>query len=283
MRNTLLLLSAFLALFTLASCGKKTPMSKNPAANQALCSYEEALFQLLNGDFTLVVGLDASFPPYGFRDEATGELVGFDLDLAKEVAVRRGWKVKFQAIDWDAKDAELNSGSINCIWNGFTINGREEYYTWSEPYVDSSQVILVRKDSPIHTKAQLAGTTVEAQADSSGLKALQSEECTELRNSLKAIVEVPTFNQAYMELQAGACDAVVIDYSVAVRLMKGNDVARMLEENLTTEQYGIGFKLGNTAIRDLVQETMDQMHEDGTFTKISQKWFDGEDVSIQKK
>ncbi|MGN0866553.1 MAG: transporter substrate-binding domain-containing protein [Oligosphaeraceae bacterium] len=283
MRNTLLLFSAFLAIFALASCGKKTPASKNPAANQALCSYEEALVQLLDGDFTLVVGLDASFPPYGFRDEATGELVGFDLDLAKEVARRRGWKIKLLAIDWDAKDAELNSGSINCIWNGFTINGREEYYTWSEPYVDSSQVILVRKDSPIQTKADLAGTIVEAQADSSGLKALQSDECAELRNSLKTILEVPTFNQAYMELQAGACDAVVIDYSVAVRLMKGNDVARMLDENLTTEQYGIGFKLGNTAIRDLVQETLDEMHQDGTFTSISRKWFDGEDVTIQKK
>ena len=282
-RFSLYLLLAALLVLPLASCGKKGQAAKNPAVNQSEYSYEEAVEQLNSKDFTLIVGLDASFPPYGFIDGETGQLVGFDLDLAKEVAVRRGWKISLQPIDWDAKDAELNSGSINCIWNGFTINGREDLYTWSEPYVDSSQVILVRKDSPIQGKGDLAGKTVEAQADSSGLKALQSEECAELRKSLKGIVEVPNFNQAFMELQAGACDALVIDYSVAVRLMKGSDAVRMLQENLTTEQYGVGFKLGNTALRDQVQETLDQMHEDGTFSKISRQWFDGEDVSIQKK
>jgi polar amino acid transport system substrate-binding protein len=275
-------LAAFLALFVmlaLASCGK------NPASNAATTQdehgYDAAAAQLDTGDFTLVVGFDASFPPYGYQDD-NGELVGFDLDLAKEVAKRRGWKVELRPIDWDSKDAELSSGSINCIWNGFTINGREDLYTWSEPYVDSSQVILVRKDSPIYTKADLANKVVEAQADSSGLKALQDPSCDELRKSLRQVIEVPNFNLAYMELQAGTCDAVVIDYSVAVRLMKGNDVARMLDENLTTEQYGIGFKLGNTALRDKVQETLDQMHTDGTFSTISKKWFDGEDVTIQK-
>lgn len=275
-------LAAFLALFVmlaLASCGK------NPASNAATTQdehgYDAAAAQLDTGNFTLVVGFDASFPPYGYQDD-NGELVGFDLDLAKEVAKRRGWKVELRPIDWDSKDAELSSGSINCIWNGFTINGREDLYTWSEPYVDSSQVILVRKDSPIYTKADLANKVVEAQADSSGLKALQDPSCDELRKSLRQVIEVPNFNQAYMELQAGTCDAVVIDYSVAVRLMKGNDVARVLDENLTTEQYGIGFKLGNTALRDKVQETLDQMHADGTFSTISKKWFDGEDVTIQK-
>lgn len=231
---------------------------------------------------TLIVGFDAAYPPYGFVAD-DGSYTGFDLDLAQAVCEMEGWEFKAEPIDWDAKDALLGAGTINCIWNGFTINGREDLYTWSEPYVDSSQVILVRKDSPIQAKGDLAGKTVEAQADSSGLKALQSEECAELRKSLKGIVEVPNFNQAFMELQAGACDALVIDYSVAVRLMKGSDAVRMLQENLTTEQYGVGFKLGNTALRDQVQETLDQMHEDGTFSKISRQWFDGEDVSIQKK
>lgn len=231
---------------------------------------------------TLIVGFDAAYPPYGFVAD-DGSYTGFDLDLAQAVCEMEGWEFKAEPIDWDAKDALLGAGTINCIWNGFTINGREDLYTWSEPYVDSSQVILVRKDSPIQGKGDLAGKTVEAQADSSGLKALQSEECAELRKSLKGIVEVPNFNQAFMELQAGACDALVIDYSVAVRLMKGSDAVRMLQENLTTEQYGVGFKLGNTALRDQVQETLDQMHEDGTFSKISRQWFDGEDVSIQKK
>ena len=123
----------------------------------------------------LVVGFDASFPPYGYIDEATNEYVGFDLDLAAEVCERNNWELVKTPIDWDAKDFELNSGAIDCIWNGFTINGREDSYTWSEPYVDNSQVFVVAKDSGIKEFKDLAGKTVLVQADSSALHALQPE------------------------------------------------------------------------------------------------------------
>ena len=98
------------------------------------------------------VGFDAEYPPYGFKDEKTGDYTGFDLELAEEVCNRRGWTLKKQPIDWDAKDMEINSGAIDCLWNGMTYTGRENDYTWSEPYVDNSIVIAVTADSDIRPR-----------------------------------------------------------------------------------------------------------------------------------
>ena len=285
-----MLKKALFSLFSLCAlvilttgCGEKSDYTSsiNPASQQEKFTEEEANAFLKKGDFTLIVGFDASFPPYGYQNE-DGELVGFDLDLAKEVAKREGWKIELRPIDWDAKDAELDSGAINCIWNGFTINGREKLYTWTEPYVDSSQVVMVRKNSGILVLGDLVGKIVEAQADSSGLEAINSDDCKELRASLKRLVEVPNFQQAFMDLQAHACDAVVIDSSVATRLLKDDDTCCTLREVLKAEQYGVGFKKGNTALRDIVQKNIDEMYEDGTFLALSQKWFEGKDVRIVK-
>lgn len=264
-------------------CGKGSDYSAsaNPAAQQVKYSEEDAKKFLDEGEFTFVVGFDANFPPYGFQNE-DGELVGFDLDLATEVAKREGWKIELRPIDWDSKDAELESGAINCIWNGFTINGREDLYTWSEPYLDSSQVVLIRKNSGILQLADLAGKVVEAQSDSSGLKAINDDSYKELRASLKKFNEVPNFNQAFMDLQAHVCDAVVIDYCVAMKLLKDDDTCCLLKEPLVSEKYGVGFKLGNTVLRDVIQKNLDDMYADGTFLALSQKWFDGEDMRIVK-
>lgn len=122
-----------------------------------------------------IVGFDAEFPPYGYKDES-GEYVGFDLDLAAEVCKRQGWELVKQPIDWDSKDMELDSGAIDCIWNGFTMNGREDQYTFSVPYVDNSQVFVVAEDAGIETKADLAGKAVGVQKDSSALAALEGDE-----------------------------------------------------------------------------------------------------------
>ena len=126
---------------------------------------------------TFTVGFDAEFPPYGYKDE-NGEYVGFDLDLADEVCRRRGWTLVKQPIDWDSKDMELSSGAIDCIWNGFTIQGREGDYTWSKPYVDNSQVTVVRGDSEVQKMSDLAGKVVIVQADSSALAAFTGEDAT---------------------------------------------------------------------------------------------------------
>lgn len=225
---------------------------------------------------TFTVGFDAEFPPYGYKDE-NGEYVGFDLDLAAEVCKRNGWKLVKQPIDWDSKDMELKSGSIDCIWNGFTINGREKKYTWSKAYIDNSQVVIVGSDSNIQKLSDLAGKVVVVQADSSALAAFTGEDATKenqaLCKSFSDLQQVSDYNSAFMNLEAGSVDAICMDIGVAsYQVKKRGDAFRMLEERVSTEQYGIGFKLGNTEFRNDVQDALDAMLQDGTYKKIAEKW-----------
>lgn len=227
---------------------------------------------------TFTVGFDAEFPPYGYRAD-NGEYVGFDLDLAQEVCTRKGWELVKQPIDWDAKDMELSSGAIDCIWNGFTINGRENDYTWSVPYVDNSQVIVVAANSGIQSKADLAGKIVAVQKDSSALAALNDEENKEniaLRDSFEKLIEYADYNTAFMDLEQGAVNAVAIDIGVAQYQIsqRAEGAYVMLSEQLASEQYGIGFLKGNEALRDEVQAVLDEMVKDGTFMKIAEKYSD---------
>lgn len=225
----------------------------------------------------LVVGFDAEYPPYGYMDE-NGEYVGFDLDLAQEVCNRKGWELVKTPVDWDGKDMELNSGAIDCIWNGFTINGREDDYTWSEPYVDNSQVVIVKSDAGITSLDGLSGKVVLVQADSAALSALQGDDLKSLTDSFAELTQVPDYNSALMTLESGAADAVALDKVVAdYYLQEKADIFTILSEELSTEQYGIGFKKGNTALKDAVQETLKEMVKDGTFKTIAEKW-DQQDV-----
>jgi len=220
---------------------------------------------------TLTVGFDAAFPPYGYLDEATGEYVGFDLSLAQEVCDRKGWELKKQPIDWDAKDMELSSGTIDCIWNGFTINGREDKYTWSDPYVDNTQVYVVAEDAGIATVADLAGKVVIAQVDSSALHAL--EDMPEVTGTFAELTQVAEYNTAFMSLEAGAADAVAMDIAVAKYQIESRGGGYViLDEYISSEQYGIGFLLGNDALKDEVQAVLYEMVEDGTFAAVAEEW-----------
>ena len=225
-----------------------------------------------------IVGFDAEYPPYGYMAE-DGSYVGFDLDLAQEVCNRNGWELVKQPIDWNSKDMELNSGTIDCIWNGFTMTGREDEYTFSEPYVDNSIVFVVMNDSDIRTEADLAGKVVVTQADSSALAALTNTEDNDenlaLAASFAALEQVADYNTAFMELESGVVDAIAVDIGVAqYQLTSRGDTFRQLEEPLSTEQYAIAFKLGNTELRDQVQATLDEMLEDGTFDEIVANYSD---------
>lgn len=224
---------------------------------------------------TFTVGFDAEFPPYGYMDD-NGEYVGFDLDLAAEVCKRNGWELVKRPIDWDSKDMELSSGSIDCIWNGFTMNGRETEYTWSSPYVDNSQVFVVAEDAGITAATDLAGKAVGVQRDSSALSALNNEEEPDniaLRDSFGSLTEYADYNTAFMDLEAGALDAVAMDIGVAdyqIESRGGGYV--ILDDYLATEQYGVGFLLGNEELRDTVEKTLGEMADDGTFAEIAEKW-----------
>lgn len=263
-KRTLALLGVMvLAIGMLAGCGEKETAGNAQSED----------------DNTFVVGFDASFPPYGYRDD-NGEYVGFDLDLAAEVCERNDWELVKQPIDWDARDFELSSGAIDCIWNGFTINGRENLYTWSEPYVDNSQVFAVAAGNGIESKEDLVGKVVAVQKESSALAALNDEESPEnivLRDSFEELIEYADYNTAFMDLEQGAVDAVAIDIGVAKYQIESREEGAFLmlegdENMLATEQYGIGFLLGNEELRDKVQKTIDEMVADGTFMKIAEQW-----------
>ena len=225
---------------------------------------------------TLIVGFDQDFPPMGFVGD-NGEYTGFDLDLAKEVASRLGLEYKAQPIAWDSKDMELESGNIDCIWNGFTITGREDDYTWTTPYMANKQVFVVANDSDIKSQADLAGKVVEVQADSSAEAALKENQ--DLANTFGQLLTTPDYNTAFMDLEQGAVDAVAMDVIVAGYQIKQRDADfKILDDSLSEEEYGIGFKKGNTELRDKVQGALEEMAADGTLAKISDEWF-GEDVT----
>lgn len=222
---------------------------------------------------TFTVGFDASFPPYGYQEN--GEYVGFDLDLAQEVCDRNGWELVKTPIDWDAKNIELNGGSIDCIWNGFTMNGREDDYTWTPDYINNTQVFAVNKNSGIKKAADLAGKNVLVQADSSALAALQDEENTDIKalaDSFGSLTQVPDYESALMELEAGSADAVAMDEGVALTKQAQNDNIVILDDVISQEQYGIAFKKGNDELRDQVWSTLLEMEKDGTVDKIAAKY-----------
>ncbi|SCW27904.1 polar amino acid transport system substrate-binding protein [Ruminococcaceae bacterium YRB3002] len=232
------------------------------------------------GSKKFVVGFDSEFPPMGFVDDQ-GNYVGFDLDLAQEAAKRMGREYVAQPIAWDSKDQELASGNIDCIWNGFTISGREDKYTWSEAYMSNDQVVVVRNDSDIASLADLAGKKVVVQKDSSGLAAL--EENTDLTSSFAELIQVDTYLNAMMELESGSVDAIVMDEIVArYEIQTSGKAFTVLDEAVASEEYGVGFLLGNNELRDEVQKTLEEMAADGTLAQISNKWF-GSDVTILNK
>jgi len=260
---------------------EKTEPAAEAAAEEKTEAKEETTAEttadtaILGDDGKFVVGFDAEFPPYGYVDD-NGAYVGFDLDLAQAVCDNLGWELVRQPIAWDAKDMELSSGSIDCIWNGFTINGREDAYTWSVPYIDNSQVFVVLKDSGINAKADLAGKNVGVQKDSSALAALTDEENQDnidLAASFAGMTEYDDYNTGFMDLEAGAIDALAVDIGVAnYQLESRGDKFVKLDEVLSTEQYGVGFLLGNTELKDIVEAELLKLNADGTVKKIAEQY-----------
>lgn len=224
-----------------------------------------------------VLGLDDSFPPMGFRDE-NNEIVGYDIDLAREVCSRIGMTFRAQPIDWSAKEQELNTGKISCIWNGLSITPeRLEALTFSQAYLNNAQIVVVKAGSGIKTLADMSGKKLGVQAGSSAADAVDG--VPDFKNSLKEIVEFKENITALNDLEIGGVDGVAMDSVVAEYSIKttGKDFV-ILDEGLAPEQYGIAFKKGNTELRDKVQNALNEMAADGTIAKISEKWF-GRDIS----
>ena len=225
-----------------------------------------------SGEFTLTVGFDQGYPPYGFVGD-DGEYTGFDLDLAAEVAERNGWNLELSAIDWDAKDALLSSGSINCIWNGFTMEDREDDYTFSEPYMLNEQVIVVKSDSGIADSAALAGKTVMTQVDSAALDVLEGD-AADLAATFAggAPQTISDYNNAFMQLESGMVDAVACDLSIANYQMSAKPDTYTIIDTLSSEHYAVGFKQGDEDLAATVTATLKAMYEDGTVQELCDKY-----------
>jgi len=264
--SVILLVTVFVLALTLSGCGD----AKKQDSWQAIKE---------KGEF--VLGLDDSFPPMGFRDE-NGEITGFDIDLAKEVCARLGVDLKLQPISWDAKEQELNTKNIDCIWNGLTITPeREETILFSEPYMNNRQILVVQSDSSFTVLSDLAGKKLGLQAGSSAMDALNSS--AEFKAALGTIVEFNDNMTALMDLEMGGLDVVLMDEIVArFYIQQKNKGYSVLDQDLAGEEYGIGFRKNDQELRDKFQETLEEMTADGTTAEISNKWF-GEDISVISK
>jgi polar amino acid transport system substrate-binding protein len=226
----------------------------------------------------IVIGLDDNFPPFGFHNES-GELVGFDIDMAKEAAKRLGIEVEFKPIDWDSKETELKSKKIDAIWNGLSITPeREKNILFSRPYENGPQILLVRADSAIKGKADLAGKIVGTQQGSTGLEAINQE--PELRDSFKELKAYSDNVTSFMDLQVGRIDAVVVAKTSAGYFMtKNKSDFRIIDVGYPDIPSGVGMRKDDTELKAKLDKVLEEMHKDGTSTKISEKWF-GMDVSM---
>lgn len=262
---------------TSSSASSKSSSKTSSTASASSSSSETGVE---DGVFT--VGFDAEYPPYGYKDD-NGEYTGFDLELAQAVCDKEGWELEKKPINWDSKDLELNSGSIDCIWNGFTMNGREDDYTFSIPYVDNSQVIVVAKDSGIESLSDLSGKTVGVQAASAALDVLNGDQ-KELSDTFASLNEFSDYNTAFTELQAGALDALAIDIGVAnYQIESRGDGYVILDETLNSEKYAVGFKKGNQELADIVSNDIVELNEDGTVAKLAEKYGISDMISISEK
>lgn len=229
-----------------------------------------------NDDETFVVGVHGNFPPFLYKGNDS-EYTGFDIELAKEVARRNNWTFKVvPIIDWDSKEFEVNSGEVDCIWSELSIDGRENDFTWSKPYYNNSQVVVVRSNSSINSLDDLDGKVVEVLASGSASKALNGDNKT-LKDRFAKVNEVNDDDSAFLDLKSGVCDAVICDSGYANYQIKNkysDSSFKILNESVSSDSYGVGFKKGNTGLRDKVQKTLDEMYADGTVDRIAQNYSD---------
>ena len=267
MKKVICTIAAIASLFALVGCKKVEKSSGDGVA----ALKERGVF---------VLGLDDSFPPMGFRSEEN-EIVGYDIDLGREVAKRLGVEFKAQPIDWAAKEMELETGKIDCIWNGFSRNPeRIEALSFTEPYLNNEQVLVVRKADNIKSLADMAGKKIGIQSGSSAQDAVESK--PEFANSLAEIVKYKENITALNDLDIGGIDGVVMDSVVAsYAIAKANKPFELMPEALATEAYGIAFRKNEPELRDAAWAALQEMAADGTVEAISNKWF-GKNISVIK-
>lgn len=226
-------------------------------------------------DTKLIIGVDDTFAPMGFRDEK-GNLVGFDIDLAQEVSKKAGFTVEFQVIDWSLKEAELTGGNIDLIWNGYTItDSRKEKVSFTQSYLANRQIVVTMADSTIATKKDLAGKVVTVQKESSALEAVMADKETASTIKGGEPIQLDTNNDAFMDLESGRTDAIVVDEVLARYYIKlrGEESYKILDEDFGNEEYGIGVRKTDTELLKKIDTALTEMKNDGSFDEIKARWF----------
>lgn len=281
------LLCGLVALSAAGCSGAAATQASSAAADP---SSADNSWEKVKSSGQLVLGLDKAFPPMGFVDTKTGELAGFDIDMAREACKRLGVTLKLQPIDWENKAAELNNGNVDCLWNGFSkTDEREKQFSLSVPYMKNNQIILVKSGSSYKGLDSLAGRTIGVQSDSSAETALNDAANASFRNSLKEIVKIDDYSKAVMEMQNGTVDAIAIDEVVARYYLTNNPGAYAVLQDasgsdisLAVEDYVVGFRKNDAALKDKIEGALRDMAKDGTTAKISQKWFGKDVITIGK-
>ena len=278
-----MILAAAMSAIALAGCASSDTASSTADTAEAAPAEEAAAEEEAaeeeaapaeEGTFVFKHGFDLDYPPYSYIDD-NGEVGGFDVEMAKAVCEYYGWEYEAVPFNWDAKDAELNAGSCDCIWSGFTVNGREDDYLWSKPYSDNTQMIMVKNGSGIETLDDLAGKIVGVQTSTSAYDLLNDEEGQAALCATFASLEVyETYTIAFNDLKAGAIDAIAIDVTSGNYLMSGETEYGYLAEELGSEQYAIGFRKGDTELCDKINAALDALAADGTYDAIGQKYPD---------
>lgn len=286
MKKRLLLLLASILVFSLAltgcsSSGENEETVKNEEVKtdgENGTSEEEGKDTIMDKG-TLIMGLDDSFPPMGFRDD-DGEIVGFDIDLAREAAKRMGLELELKPVDWASKVLVLNKGDIDVIWNGFTANDeRREQVNFTEPYLANKQILVVQNDSEIENKSDLEGKILGLQSGSTSQEALESEK--DIENSLGEVKKYADNVKALLDLNIGRVDAVLVDEVVGkYYVAKKPEDYKILKEDFGKEEYAVGVRKGENEFLEKLNEVLEEIREDGTEAEISEKWF-GEDITKQ--
>ena len=284
-------LTAGLLLMSASGCGLvQSAKSSASSAAGASSSAPDQSWDKVKSAGQLVLGFDKAFPPMGYVDTKTGETVGFDIDMATEACKRLNIKVKFQPINWDNKQAEIDNGNVDCLWNGFSkTEERAKQFNLSIPYMKNNQVILVKTGSSYQELDSLSGKTIGVQSDSSAETALNDPANSAFKGSLKQIVKIDDYSKAVLEIQNGTIDAIAIDEVVARYYLTNNPGAYMILQDkggkdisLAVEDYVVGFRKSDEALKEKIEGVLREMSKDGAAAKISQKWF-GKDVSTLPK
>ena len=264
---------AILTLVTLTACGKKEASGDDS-------------WKTIEKDKKITIGLDDTFVPMGFKDE-DGKIVGFDIDLAKAVFKQYDIKADFQPIDWSMKENELENGTIDLIWNGYTVTkSREKKVLFSDPYAQNEQVLVTKKDGGITKASDMKDKVLGAQEGSSGYEAFNNETKT-----LKDIVKdndatlYASFNEAMIDLENGRIDGVLIDKVYAdYYLKKANklDDYNIFSVGFKNENFAVGARKGDKELVEKINSAFKELQDNGQYAEISKKWF-GEELSLPKE